>query len=206
MKEFEERELAASSTSRDEVSQLLRRWSGGETGAADELFPLVYGQLRAIAAAQMKSERADHTLQPTALVHELFLRLDQGAPVPWEDRRHFFRLASQAMRRMLVDFARRRLADRRGAGAPHVTMDAAQEIAASTDPEGTLAIDCALEKLAALDPRQEQVVEMRIFAGLSHEEIASALEISLSTVEREWRSARAWLRREFQPPALGATT
>ncbi|MEO8195624.1 MAG: sigma-70 family RNA polymerase sigma factor [Thermoanaerobaculia bacterium] len=203
MTEFDERQAPARSNPRDEVSQLLRRWSGGEAGAAEELFPLVYGQLRAIAAAQMRSERADHTLQPTALVHELFLRLDQGKPVSWENRQHFFRLASQAMRRLLVDFARHRLADRRGAGAPHVPLDLAVELAATADPEGTLAIDQALEKLAVLDARQGQVVEMRVFAGLSQEEIATALEISLSTVEREWRSARAWLRREFRQPAAG---
>ena len=180
-----------------EISEWLRRWSAGEAEAPERLFPLVYGELRAIAAAAMRSERAGHTLQPTALVHELFLRLEAGAPVAWQDRRHFFRLAAQAMRRLLVDFARRRLADRRGAGAPHIELDAAGDLAVRRDPEETVAIDRALDRLAALDARQAQVVELRVFAGLGHEEIAATLGLSLSTVERDWRGARAWLRREL---------
>ena len=183
--------------SASEISQLLRRWAAGDSAVVDRLFPLVYRQLRAIAAAQMRSERVGHTLQPTALVHELFLRLDQGEPVAWQDRHHFFRLAAQAMRRLLVDFARRRLADRRGGGAPHVTLAAARDLAATPDPVSTLAIDEALGKLAELDPRQAQVVEMRVFAGLTTDEIAAALAVSVSTAEREWRSAKAWLRREL---------
>jgi RNA polymerase sigma factor (TIGR02999 family) len=180
-----------------EISLWLKRWSAGEAEAPERLFPLVYAELRAIAAAAMRSERAGHTLQPTALVHELFLRLEAGAPVAWQDRRHFFRLAAQAMRRLLVDFARRRLADRRGAGAPHVELDAARDFAVRSDPEETVALDRALDRLAALDPRQAQVVELRVFAGLGQEEIATTLGLSLSTVERDWRGARAWLRREL---------
>jgi RNA polymerase sigma factor (TIGR02999 family) len=182
-----------------EVSRLLRLWSAGDESAPERLLPLVYGELRAIAAAQMRSERSDHTLQPTALVHELFLRLEQGRPVAWNDRRHFFRLAAQAMRRLLVDFARRRLAERRGGEFARVTLGHADEAASNQRPEEIVAMDAALAQLAALDPRQAEVVELRVFSGMTMDEIAAALDLSLSTVEREWRAARAWLRRELEP-------
>ena len=186
-----------------EISRLLRQWSDGEAGASERLFPLVYSELRAIAAAQMRSERAGHTLQPTALVHELFLRLDRGQPVPWNDRRHFFRLAAQAMWRLLVDFARGRLAERCGGDFVQVTLGSAEEAAEHQSPEAVLAVHFALERLTALDPRQAQVVELRAFSGMTMAEIADTLELSLSTVEREWRAARAWLRRELDPSRHG---
>jgi RNA polymerase sigma-70 factor (ECF subfamily) len=194
-----EAEPASSAALPREISRLLRLWSSGDASAPERLFPLVYAELRAIAAVQMRAERAGHTLQPTALVHELFLRLDRGQPIAWNDRGHFFRLAAQAMRRLLVDFARRRLAERRGGDFAHVTLGRADEAAAAQRPEEVLAMDEALERLGVLDPRQAQVVELRAFSGMTMDEIAAALGLSLSTVEREWRAARAWLRRELAP-------
>jgi RNA polymerase sigma factor (TIGR02999 family) len=190
-------------TSGEDVSLLLRRWGAGDVGAAEALFPLVDRELKAIARAALRAERPGHTLQPTALVNELVVRLLAGKAVDWSDRKHFFRLAAQAMRRLLVDAARRRLADRRGGGAAALTLTSFSELAAAgdvaaADPSRALDVDRALARLAALDPRQGQVVELRVFAGLGLEEIARALELSLSTVEREWRAAKAWLRRELR--------
>jgi RNA polymerase sigma factor (TIGR02999 family) len=195
-----ERAKPAAAVADGEVSLLLRRWSAGDAAAADNLFRLVDRELKAIARAAMRAERVGHTLQPTALVNELVLRLLSGAAVDWADRRHFFRLAAMAMRRLLVDSARRKLADRRGGGAAALTLTSFAELepAAGPDPERSLDVDRALEKLAALDARQAQVVELRVFAGLGLEEIARVLEVSLSTVEREWRAAKAWLRRELR--------
>lgn len=158
--------------------------------------PLVYGELRQLAASHLRSERGDHTLQPTALVHEAYLRLVGQRSVSWANRAHFFGIAAQMMRRVLVDHARRRLAAKRSPGA--LRIDLGDEAAAAPDraPE-LLALDRALTELERLDPRQARVVELRFFAGLSVEETAEVAGVSTATVKREWRTARAFLRHEI---------
>ncbi len=179
-----------------EVTALLREWSAGDRGALERLMPLVYGELRRLAASHLRSERGDHTLQPTALVHEAYLRLVGQRSVSWANRAHFFGIAAQMMRRVLVDHARRRLAAKRSPGTLYV--DLGEEVAAAADraPE-LLALDRALTELERLDPRQARVVELRFFAGLSVEETAEVAGVSTATVKREWRTARAFLRHEI---------
>jgi RNA polymerase sigma-70 factor, ECF subfamily len=182
-----------------EVTSLLERWARGDKEAYARLMPVVYDELRRLASRQMAGERGDHTLQTTALVHEAYLRLAREGPRPWANRRHFFALAARAMRQILVEHARRVRAGRRGSGLVRVELgeaDAATEIAA----EEVLAVNAALERLATLDPRQERIVELRYFAGQTVPEVASSLGVSASTVEREWRAARAWLQRELEGP------
>jgi RNA polymerase sigma-70 factor, ECF subfamily len=183
------------STSRPgDVTRLLLDLSNGRREATDQLLPLVYAELRELAARLLRHERADHTLQPTALVHEAYLRLVDQRVGTWENRAHFLGIAAQAMRRILVDHARRRSATkRRGA---RVTLDDA--VAPSTGPSvDLLEIDAALSRLAELDPRQAQVVELRFFGGLSVEETAAVLGVGSATVKRDWTVARAWLHREL---------
>jgi RNA polymerase sigma factor (TIGR02999 family) len=156
---------------------------------------LVYGELHRVAEAYMRRERRDHTLQPTALVHEAFLRLSEGASVSWTDRSHFFRLAARAMRRILTDHARRVRAAKRGGGGKVPLRESKLRIAA-LDLD-VLALDEALGRLAELDPRQATIVELRFFGGLTVEETAKALDLSAITVKRDWRSARAWLKSEL---------
>ena len=181
------------------VTRLLGEIRQGRAGAAGEVLPLVYGELRAIADRYMRRERAGHTLQATVLVHDAFLKLVDQTRVQWQDRAHFFAVASQAMRRILVDHARARRAGKRGAGAEHVpaadTVVLAHEPALS--PEDLLALDTALTELAAFDAHQARIVELRYFGGLSIEETAEALGISPATVKREWAMARAWLHRRL---------
>ena len=179
-----------------EVTALLREWSAGDRGALERLMPLVYGELRQLAASHLRSERGDHTLQPTALVHEAYLRLVGQRSVSWANRAHFFGIAAQMMRRVLVDHARRRLAAKRSPGT--LRIDLGEETAAAPDrmPE-LLALDRALTELERLDPRQARVVELRFFAGLSVEETAEVAGVSTATVKREWRTARAFLRHEI---------
>ena len=179
-----------------EVTALLREWSAGDRGALERLMPLVYGELRQLAASHLRSERGDHTLQPTALVHEAYLRLVGQRSVSWANRAHFFGIAAQMMRRVLVDHARRRLAAKRSPGT--LRIDLGEETAAAPDrmPE-LLALDRALTELERLDPRQARVVELRFFAGLSVEETAEVAGVSSATVKREWRTARAFLRHEI---------
>jgi RNA polymerase sigma factor (TIGR02999 family) len=177
-----------------EVTSLLKHWSGGDREALERLMPLVYDELRKLARAYLRSERPDHTLQPTALVHEAYIRLIDQKNVVWQNRAHFFGIASQMMRRILVDHARRRQAAKRGAPTFHLS-DPAGEPVRERDPE-LLALDRALTDLERLDPRQARVVEMRFFGGLTVEEIAEVAGLSSTTVKREWRTARAWLRRE----------
>jgi RNA polymerase sigma factor (TIGR02999 family) len=179
-----------------EITGLLRRWKNGDDDALHLLVPVVYSELRRLAASYLRRERPGHTLQPTALVSEAFLRL-AGRHSPHVDtRQQFFALAAQAMRRVLVDHARRRRALRRGGGAPP-PFPALSAPDAGPDT-GVLELDAALSRLEALDPRQARVVELRFFGGLELEETASALGLSISTVQREWRMARAWLRRELK--------
>jgi len=177
-----------------EVTQLLLAWSEGDKAAMDKLMPLVYGELRRLAKHHMRRERAGHTLQTTALIHEAYLRLIDASQVRLENRRHFFAVASRLMRQALVDMARERGSLKRGGGAEHVSLDEALMVSEQSDDE-LLALDEALVALAEFDERKSQVVELRFFGGLSVEETAEALDISVKTVHRDWRLARSWLLR-----------
>ncbi len=176
-----------------QVTQLLREWQQGNSSAAGDLATLIYGELRRLAAQRLRGERKEHTLQPTALVHEAWLRLgDMRAD--WQNRGHFLAMAAVAMRRILVDHARQRDAAKRGLGAQHVSFDdALHDVPGPMPDHRLLALDAALTRLDTLDRRQAQVVELRYFAGLSIEETADAIGTSTGTVKREWAAARAWL-------------
>jgi RNA polymerase sigma factor (TIGR02999 family) len=180
---------------------LLRRWSAGDASALDSLVPAVHAELTRLAASYMRREREGHTLDATALVHEAFLRLVDQQHVEWASRGHFFAIAAQAMRRVLVDYARGRVAAKRGGGAERVTLSG---IAAPRSPAADIDIlwlNDALDRLAQLDPRQARVVELRYFAGMSVEEVAEAMSISPATVKREWTTARVWLAHELKTGA-----
>ncbi|HEY2796416.1 MAG TPA: sigma-70 family RNA polymerase sigma factor [Thermoanaerobaculia bacterium] len=177
------------------VTALLQEWSRGDSGALERLTPIVYEELRRIAAGYMRKERPGHTLQATALVNEAYVRLIGQKRVSWQNRAHFFGIAAQLMRRVLIDHARRRQAEKRGADRLRVSTDA--EIASGPDLDfDMLAIDGALTRLERLDPPQARIVELRFFGGLTVEETAEVVGISTATVKREWRTARVWLRRE----------
>lgn len=180
-----------------ELTGLLARWADGDTEARDELLAVVYTELRQLAGAYMRRERVDHTLQPTALVHEAFLRLTKGVPVSWADRSHFFRVAARAMRRVLVDHGRGAGTAKRGFGQKNQLLDE-QAMIPGIDVE-ILALDKALTQLGNFDERLLQVVELRYFTGLGVEEVAELLNVSSRTVKRDWRSARAWLLAELGP-------
>jgi RNA polymerase sigma factor (TIGR02999 family) len=179
-----------------DITQLLAEWSARDPGARDRLLPIVYKELRRLAHYYMRDERADHTLQTTALVNELYLRLAGLRDLHWRDRAHFFAMAGTLMRRVLVDYARRHSRAKRGGGVAIATLD---DRAGATPPASVdlLALDRALERLAAVDPQQSRIVELRFFGGLSIEETAEALSISPATVKREWTTARAWLHHEL---------
>jgi len=179
-----------------EITAVLERMASGEERAREELWGLVYDELRRIARSQMSRERPGQTLEPTALVHEAYLRLMRGADPGWENRAHFFSVAAEAMRRILIDRARRRLAQRRGGGARRVEIDLV-EIGAPTSPEQYLELDEALTRLEGRDPQRAHVVKLRFFAGLTEDEAASALGVSPRTARRLWSGARAWLHREL---------
>lgn len=186
-------------SSDSDLTRLLRAWHEGDEQAANELVPLVYAELRSIATNRLRAERGGHTLQPTALVHEAWMRLMRQHGVDWQNRAQFFAIAAQAMRRILVDHARRRLASKRGDGAVALDVDEVADAVASPVPDERLVmLNAALDQLARLDARQARVVELRFFAGLSVEETADALSLSPTTVKREWATARAWLYREVQ--------
>jgi RNA polymerase sigma factor (TIGR02999 family) len=183
-----------------DVTELLRAWSGGDINARDRLIPLVYQELRRRAAAHLRRERAGYTLQPTALVHEVYLRLIDQERAAWRDRTQFFCIASQMMRRILVDRARaHRMAKRSGRWA-RVTLDEAIAVTQSTDVD-VLDLDSALTRLATFDVRKSQIAELRFFTGLSLEETGQALGVSRATVERDWQAARAWLFKELSERA-----
>ena len=182
---------------------LLLAWGRGDQSAFDELVPLVHDELRRIARRHMRQERADHTLQATALVNEVFVRLIDGERVQWRNRAHFFALAARLMRRILVDSARAHGYQKRGGGAPVVSLDDALVVSPERSRE-IVALDDALQALAAIDPRKSQVVELRYFGGLSVEETAEALQVSRDTVLRDWRLARGWLLRELSGRQPGA--
>lgn len=179
-----------------EVTQLLQAWGEGDQAALDRLMPLVYQELRRIAKHHMARERPGHTLQTTALVNEVYLRLVDERKVSWQDRAHFFAICARTMRRILVDFARSRLYQKRGGGEERVSLDESL-IVVGGPGHHLLALDDALTHLAAHDPRKSQVVELRFFGGLSVEETAGALKISPETVMRDWKMAKAWLYREL---------
>ena len=179
-----------------DVTGLLDDWSRGDRGALDRLLPVVYTELRRIAARQLRHERAGHTLQPTALVHEAYLRLIQQRDVDWRNRAHFFGVAAQVMRRILVDHARRQATRKRGDAAQRVPLEEVDKIATATEIP-VLALDRALTRLEEIDRGLAQIIELRAFAGLTIDEAAHVLKVSPSTAKREWRTARAWLAREL---------
>ena len=182
------------------VTQLLGRWRNGDREALDSLIPLVYEELRRIAQHYLRNERPGHTLQSTALVHEAYVRMIQQDLPDWQNRAHFFAVAAQLMRQILVDHARAHRADKRGGGVCNVALDEAEEGALKVDVD-ILALDDALKTLSAMDPQQGEVVELRFFGGLSIEDTAEVLGISSSTVKRDWITARAWLHRELDRSA-----
>ena len=185
------------SDDRHEITQLLARTGQGDHAAQEELLPLIYDTLHRLAANCMRAERGDHTLQPTALVHEAYIRLLGAHNHDWQNRAHFFAIASQTMRRLLVDHARAHVAGKRGGGRRRVELDE-RLLYAEDHPEELLALDAALDRLGAMDERQARVVELRFFGGLTAEEAAETLGISSKTVKRDWTIARAWLRGEIE--------
>ena len=183
------------------ITRLLNEWSSGDEEALNLLMPLVHRELRLLARRHMNHERQGHTLQATALVSEAYLRLLELKQIQWEDREHFFAVAARLMRRILVDAARARDAQKRGLGVDPVPLDeaASKEIGASAD---LLFVDEALQRLQAFDARKAQVIELRVFMGLSVDEAALVLGVSAETVKRDWRLAKAWLKQELEPAAV----
>lgn len=179
-----------------DVTALLAGWSRGDATALERLVPLVYEELRRIAARQLRKERLDHTLQPTALVHEAYLRMVGQRQVDWQGRAHFFGVASRVMRRILVDHARRHRAGKRGEGVPMVSVDDVHDVAAPGEIP-ILALDRLLDRLETIDPGLAKMVELRAFGGLTIEEAAHVHGVSPSTAKREWRTAKAWISREL---------
>jgi RNA polymerase sigma factor (TIGR02999 family) len=189
--------LAVDPRHRAEVTTLLHRWADGEAQAMEALMPLVYEELRGIARRYLRREREGHTLETAALVHEAYFRLVDQERVQWGGRSHFYAMAAQSMRRILVDHARAHRYQKRGGGAPKVSLEEAFHLGAER-PVDVVALDDALQQLATEDPDKARLVELRFFGGLSHSEIAEVMQVSLSTVERSWRMARAWLYRALK--------
>jgi RNA polymerase sigma factor (TIGR02999 family) len=185
-----------------EVTRLLLDWSKGDPAALERLMPVIYDELRRLARSFLRKERRGHLLQTTALVHEAYLRLIDQRQVHWQNRAHFFAISAQLMRRILVDHARRRAAAKRGGDPDPVTLTDFPELPLQRGID-VLALDHALSKLAALDPRQSRIVELKCFGGLSSDETAEALELSPRTVRREWTIAKAWLYRQIYGDAAG---
>jgi RNA polymerase sigma factor (TIGR02999 family) len=196
--------MAEGKPSAHSITSLLQRWQAGDGEALERLMPLVYAELHGIAARSLSRERPSHTLQSTALVHEAFLKLVDQRRVDWQSRAHFFGLAAQLMRRILVDHARRAHRVKRGSNAPRVALDDAGPLAdgTATDPADALTLDRALRELETIDARQGRIVELRFYGGLTIEETAAVLEMSPATVKRDWAMARAWLHRRIA--SLGA--
>lgn len=184
--------------SSQQVTQLLMDWRNGERAAFDKLMPLIYEELRKLAKRYMKRERIDHTLQTTALVNEAYLRLVDQNEIDWQSRAHFYAVASQVMRHLLVDYARSRNYAKRGGGARQITLDETAVVSRERD-SNLIALDEALNRLAAIDPRKSRIVELRYFGGMSVEETGEVLAVSAITVKREWLKAKAWLYRELGP-------
>jgi RNA polymerase sigma-70 factor (ECF subfamily) len=200
----------ASGDSTADVTGLLIAWSQGDAAALDALLPVVYAELRRQARRALRREAAGHTLQPTALVHEAYLKLVDQRPSRWQGRTQFYGVAARCMRQVLVDAARTRRAAKRGGGAHPITLVDAEQLAVASTPGGeavgdeVLALDEALTRLAALDPEQARLVELRYFAGLTLDDTAAALGVSPATVSREWTVARRWLRRELDRSGVPA--
>lgn len=183
--------------SRDELTQILQDARGGDEAAANRLLPLVYDELRLLAGSYFRNQNSDHTLQPTALVHEAYVRLINSDTAGWNDRAHFFAVAATAMRQILIDHARRKGADKRGGSWKQVSMDHASDRADFGSNLDLLALDDAMRRLSEKSPRKAQVVELRVFGGLTCDETAAVLGISSKAAEADWYGARAWLRREL---------
>ncbi len=181
-----------------EITLWLQQWSVGNADALEALMPVVYAELHRQAVSYLRRERAGHTLQPTALINEVYLKLVDQQHVNWQNRAHFFGVAAQAMRRILVDHARCRHRDKRGGNAEDLPIDAAEFAVSKTKSVDLIALDDALTRLAELDERQARIVELRFFSGMSVEETAEALGISPATVKNDWRTAKAWLFREIR--------
>lgn len=179
-----------------EVTRLLQSFNEGNREALDAVIPFVYKELRKLAAHYLKNERKEHTLQPTALVHEAFMRLT-GQEIAWQNRGHFFAMAAKLMRQILVDYARNRSAEKRGGGAEKFSLEEAYAFVQER-PTQMIALDEALEELAQIDARRAQVVELRFFGGLNNEEIAEVLGVHSNTVLRDWNLARAWLKKQME--------
>ncbi|MDT7541889.1 MAG: hypothetical protein QOE33_1793 [Acidobacteriota bacterium] len=184
-------------SSQHEVTKLLVQLTDGDGAAMEELLPLVYAELRRLAASYLRRERSDHTLQPTALVHEAYLRMVDQTQVRWQNRAHFFGVAAQMMRRILVDHARSQHAEKRGGDAQKLSLDENIDVSGERAAE-LVALDEALSRLAEIDPQKSRVVELRFFGGLSVEETAEVLGVSAPTVKRHWRLAKAWLFGQVQ--------
>jgi RNA polymerase sigma factor (TIGR02999 family) len=191
-------ELMESETRKSqEITVFLKAWSGGNREAADRLMQLVYKELRKLAAKYLQKQHSDHTLQPTALVHEAYMKLIDASQVDWQDRAHFFAVAAQTMRHILVDHARAATADKRGGGVQKIALDEAVSFSEKQDID-LIALDEALQQLAEQDATQSRIIELRFFGGLTVEETAAVLKISPATVKREWAMARAWLYRQIK--------
>ncbi len=179
------------------ITELLHEWSDGDGTALDELFPLVYDELHRQAARHLRRERQDHTLQTTALIHEAYLKLIDQREVNWESRTHFFAIAAQMMRRILIDYARAKHREKRGGDAVNLPLEEAALIVSDDKSIDLIALDEALNRLAKIDAQQVRVIELRYFSGLSLEETAEALKVSRTTVANDWAVAKAWLHREL---------
>jgi len=191
----EARDGASGRAAKDQVVELLRAWSDGDTSALERLTPIVYDELHRLARRYMRGERPGHSLQTTALVNEAYMRLVDYTRMQWQDRAHFFAVSAQVMRRILVEHARRHNL-KRGGGVPHVSLDEAALVGGDR-AANLVALDDALHMLAQIDPRKAQVVEMRFFGGLNVDETAGVLKVSPATVMRDWSTAKAWLYREL---------
>ncbi len=187
-------------TEKHDITNLLQAWSNGDAEAFEKLVPLVDGELRRIAHSYMTRERAGHTLQTTALIHEALMRFIHVKNPVWHSRVHFYAIVARRMRQVLVEHAREQLAIKRGGGAEHLNISAARQLSTQKSEE-LLILDRALTKLAQLDQRKSKIVEYRYFGGFTFPEIADLLDVSTATVEREWRLARSWLHREITPGA-----
>ncbi|HRH43591.1 MAG TPA: sigma-70 family RNA polymerase sigma factor [Pyrinomonadaceae bacterium] len=180
-----------------DVTELLLAWNKGEKEAIEKLFPLVYRELKKIAKRYFRRERDDHTLQTTALVHEAYFKLIDQTRIKWQNRAHFFGIAAQAMRRILLEHARQHIADKRGSGNPNISLDAEEIDISQERATELIMLDEALRKLEAIDPERSKLVELRYFGGLSIEETAQVLGVGTATVNRSWRVAKAWLYKEL---------
>lgn len=191
-------------TNQHEITRLLADWSNGDRQALEKLTPLVYDELRRLAGRYLRQERSGHTLQSTALVHEAYMKLVGQNNVRWQNRAHFFGIAAQMIRRILVDYARARRAEKRGSGAAALSLDEAIALPGGKDLD-LVALDDALEGLAKIDDRQSRLVELRFFAGLTIEETAEVMGMSVATAKRDWVSAKAWLSREIRRQSAHAS-